>query len=195
MGLVLATLATTLVIVYASRSGGHEETLAVSADAPFSAAPVTPAALNGEYDVSLRVASAEYGATWPSPLLTVGQTIAQRWSIDCRAASCRVRITTGHVVEDPGDATVTTDDDRVFTASATAPASADSAGLPAGCGQVNATDVQRLALTTGDGGSTFAGTYDVHHPVTHVEGPVGDGQGTCDSFNLAFTITATRRSS
>src|SRR4051812_47085341 len=108
-------LATTLVVVYVDRSGRHTETASADTPAPtpVSTAP-TAASIDGTYDVKVKVVSADYGSTWPSPQLVAGQEVPQRWTIDCRATTCKVTITTGHIAEDPDGATVATTDDRTF---------------------------------------------------------------------------------
>ena len=166
----------------------------MSAPAPSTLPTVTtpPAVLNGFYDVTVTVVSAEYGATWPGAQLAAAQQVTQVWSFSCRRDTCVVRITGGHIVEDPDTAGVSTTDGRTFTVSLTTPASPDTESLPAGCGAVNATDVQRLTLAAVADGATFTGRYELHHPTIHVEGPVADGVGSCDSFNAVLDLTATR---
>lgn len=194
MSLVVAGLATTLVVVFVDRSGHHTTLVDTSTPAATTpAATVPPAALDGEHDVTVTVVSAEYGTTWPGPRLVAGQTLGQRWTIDCREDTCRVDVGSGHVTEDPDGASVSTTDGRVFSVAGATAASPDSAGAPAGCGAVNATDVQRLTLTMAAGSSTFSGRYELHHPVVHVEGPVGDATGVCDSFNVVLDLAGARR--
>ena len=192
MGLVIAGLLTALVVVFIDRST-HEEKV-VSAPAPATVPTVTtpPAVLNGFYDVTITVVSAEYGATWPGVKLVAAEHVTQVWSFSCRRDTCVVRITSGHIVEDPDTAGASTTDGRTFTVSRTTPASPDTPSLPAGCGAVNATDQQRLDLVAEPTGDTFTGRYEIHHPTIHVEGPVGDGVGSCDSFNAVLDLTATR---
>jgi hypothetical protein len=164
-----------------------------SAPATVATAPAatTPAAaeLAGTYDVILTVTSAEYGATWPasSPQLTPGQKVPQRWSIECSGSTCAIDVTSGHIPEDPDGAVVSAVGTNTFQASGTAPARADAADQPAGCGTVNAIDHQQLTLTATN--DLLSGSYVVHHPVIHVEGPVGAIIGSCDSFNVALTLT------
>lgn len=189
MSLVIAGLVTTLVLVYLNRNGGDDTVASVSAPAP---ATIPPAALSGTYDVTVTVGSAEYGATWPSPQLTAGQQLSQRWSITCRRDSCIVRITSGHIVEDPDGAGVSTSDGRSFSVSGSNPTSPDTPTQPPGCGAITATDVQRLTLTAASTGATFTGRYELHHPTIHVEGVVGSGTGSCDSFNVVLDFSARR---
>ena len=193
MGVVIAGLATTLVLVFLNRRDHHEIVVGVSTPSPTTSGTPPPAALNATYDVSVAVVSAEYGATWPSPQLTPGQQVTQAWTITCRRDTCIARITAGHIVEDPDGASVSTTDRRNFSVSSSTPASADTPTQPAGCGAVTATDVQRLTLTAVSGGATLTGRYELHHPTIHVEGPVGDAAGSCDSFNVVLDFAGTRR--
>lgn len=192
-GLLAGGLATTLVVVYVDRSTHHTETTPASATTPVTqAAHAEVAALDGQFDVDVTVVAAEYGATWPSTPLTAGQHLAQRWTFDCRKATCKVSISTGHVAEDPDGATLSTTDDRNYSVSASTPASPDDPALPPGCGAVNATDVQRLTLAAIASGDNFTGHYSLHHPTIHVEGPVGDRTGSCDSLNVELELSARR---
>jgi hypothetical protein len=193
MGVVIAGLLTTLVFVFVDRSSTKKSVVSAPAPAPTATTAITPpAVLNGSYDVTITVVSAEYGATWPGGQVVSGQQVQQVWSFACGRDTCVIRITSGHIVEDPDTASVATTDGRTFTVSRTTAASPDSASLPAGCGAVDATDVQQLALDAPGTGETFTGRYELHHPAIHVEGPVGDGVGSCDSFNVVLDLTARR---
>jgi hypothetical protein len=118
--------------------------------------------------------------------------VTQRWGITCRRDSCQVKVTTGHIVEDPDGASVSSTDNQSFSVSTSTPASADTPTQPAGCGAITATDVQRLTLTAVGLGSTFTGRYELHHPTIHVEGPVGFAFGSCDTYNVVLDITGRR---
>jgi hypothetical protein len=193
MGVVIAGLGTTLVFVFLHQRN-EDDSVDASVSPPISTTTVVtpPAAINGIYDVVVTVTSAEYGASWPGTQLVAGQQLTQTWSMDCRHDTCELSITSGHVVEDPDAASVSTTDNRTFSVSGSTPAAADTASSPPGCGSVDATDLQRLTLTAAPGGATFGGVYELHHPTIHVEGPVGAALGTCDSFNVVLDITATR---
>ena len=188
-GLVIGALATTLVVVYLDRRGGHQ---AVAPPPVVTATSGVPTALQGTFDVVLTTTAVEYGATWisASPRLTVGQTVSQQWAIDCRGLTCVINVPAGHVPEDPDGATVASTDGTTFAVSGTNAATADAPGLPTGCGTVNSTDRQVITLTVA--GTTFAGRYSVHHPTLHVDGAVAVGTASCDSFNVVFDITARR---
>lgn len=191
---LIGGLLTTLVFVFVDRQGRHHESVTASATTvPVTSAP--SAALQGSYDITIRVLSADYGATWPAtnPRLTPGQILSQTWSIDCRGSACAISITSGHVAEDPSGATVASTDNAVFEVSGSTPASPDSPSLPPGCGAVNATDAQRLRIRVTGGGANFTGQYEVHHPTIHVEGPTTNGTGSCDSFNVTLSITGVRQ--
>ena len=192
MSVVIAGLATALVLVFINRNGQDEKNVSVSTPLPATTVTGPPAVLDGTYDVIVTVTSAEYGATWPSPQLTAGQQLPQRWSIACRRDTCVVRITSGHIVEDLDGASVSTNDGRTFSVSGSTPASPDTPTQPPGCGAITATDLQRLTLTAATSGATFAGRYELHHPTIHVEGPVGTGTGSCDSFNVVLDVIASR---
>jgi hypothetical protein len=193
-GLLIGGLTTTLVVAYADRRHrGHSAAPIPVATATTSVGP--PTALQGNFDVTLTAAAVEYGATWSaaSPRLTPGQTVQQRWSIDCRTSTCVINVTAGHIAEDPDGATVATTNGRTFVVSGTRPATSDDPALPAGCGAVNAIDGQQLTLTAVASGVSFSGRYALHHPTIHVEGPVAIGTASCDSFNAVFDIAGRRR--
>jgi hypothetical protein len=192
MSVVVGGLATALVVVYIDRNGRDNRVVTVSAPVSTTVGTTPVAALNGTYDVIITAASAEYGATWPGPQLTPSVPITQQWLITCLRDTCAVKVTTGHVAEDPDGANLSTADNKTFSVSATTSASPDSPSLPPGCGAVNATDLQQLTLHATDAGARFAGTYDIHHPTIHVEGPITDGIGSCDSFSASLTITGVR---
>jgi hypothetical protein len=168
-----------------------DSTPATVATVPPASPPSTsaPSELSGTYDVTLTVSSAEYGATWPASAaqLVPGQKVPQRWSIECSGPTCAIDVISGHIPEDPDGAVVSALDENSFQASGTAPARADGPGQPAGCGAVNAIDRQQLTLTATN--DLLSGSYVVHHPVIHVEGPVGATTGSCDSFNVVLTLT------
>ena len=190
--LVIGGLVTTLVVVYIDRRSSGESV----ATPPLPSSTTTtgpPSALQGDFDVAMTVASVEYGATWSAatPRLTPGQVVDEQWAVNCNAAGCVVTVTRGHIAEDPDRAAMSSADGRTFSVSGSAPATPDSASLPPGCGAVNAIDIQRLVLTAA--GPTFVGQYTVHHPTTHVEGPVAGGTASCDSFNVVFDISGRRR--
>ena len=155
-----------------------------------------PAALDGTYDVTVSVASAQYGATWPSQRLTPGQQLVHR-SGPSRAGSIRA-IDPGHVRPASWKirtrATVSTGDvvQGFIGVVARLPSSPDTPTQPPGCGAITATDVQRLTLTAVNNGATFTGPYELHHPTIHVAGPVGGRSGSCDSFNVVLDLTARR---
>lgn len=191
--LVGGLLVTLVIVVADRRSGGH--TSAATAPPTPAATSAPRAALQGVYDVTLTVGSVEYGATWPAanPRLTPGQTVTQRWSIECGSTACSISIITGHIAEDPDRSTVSTENGALFSVAGTQPASPDGPGVPTGCGLVNAIDLQQMALTTTSEGASFSGRYTVHHATVHVEGPVASGIGSCDSFNAVLDIAGTRR--
>ena len=189
-GLVIGVLVTTLVVVFVDRRGRHQAALPPPV---VTATTGVPTVLQGSFDVTLTTTSVEYGSTWngASARLTPGQTVQQRWSIDCRGLTCVINVVNGHVPEDPDGATVASTDGRAFAVSATSGAKPDGPGLPAGCGTVDATDRQVLTLLASD--ATFTGRYSVHHPTIHIDGPVVIGTASCDSFNVVFDITGRRR--
>jgi hypothetical protein len=76
--------------------------------------------------------------------------------------------------------------------SGTTAARPDAPTQPPGCGAISATDVQRVALTAVSDGATFTGRYELHHPMIHVEGAIGSGTGSCDSFNVVLDLSAQR---
>ena len=193
MGVVIAGLVTTLVLVFISRNGQDEKVVSASVPPPpTTTVTIPPASLDGTYDVTVTVGSAAYGATWPSPHLRAGQLVNQQWAITCRRDSCIVGITAGHIVEDPDGASVSTTDGRTFSVSTSTPASPDTPTQPPGCGAITATDAQQLTLTAVSGGATFTGRYELHHPTIHIEGPVGGGVGSCDSFNVVLDLVGRR---
>jgi hypothetical protein len=194
MSATIAALAATLVVVFINRN--NHDTTVENVVAPLASTstvpPVAPAVLDGTFDVTATVVSAEYGATWPHPQLVAGQQLTQSWSVTCRLDTCVARVVSGHVPEDPDGASVSTTDGHTFAVSSTTPASADPPNSPPGCGTVDATDTQQLTLTAVGSGSTFTGQYVVHHPTIHVEGPVLGGSGSCDSFNAVLQFSGTR---
>jgi hypothetical protein len=193
-GLLIGGLLTTLVVVYVDRRNrGHSAAPLPPVTATTSVGPA--AALQGNFDVTLKAVAVEYGATWSAatPRLTVGQAVQQSWSIDCRGSTCVINISAGHIAEDPDGATVASTDGRTFSVSGTRAASSDDPALPPGCGAVNAIDGQQLTLTAVATGASFSGRYAVHHPTIHVEGPVAIGTASCDSFNSVIDITGRRR--
>jgi len=190
-GLVVGALGTTLVVVYVDRSQHHVETVKAATSTPTGAVHAEVASLDGTYDVDVTVVNAVYGSTWPNPQLTAGQHLPQRWTVDCKLATCKVTIASGHVAEDPDGATLSTTDDKNYTVSASTPASPDVDSLPPGCGNVNATDVQRLTLDLASA-TNFSGHYSLHHPTIHVDGQVGDRTGACDSFNVELDVSGHR---
>jgi hypothetical protein len=186
IGLVLAAL-----VVVVVRRVRDDEPATTAATAP-TASIVADADLAGTYVVTLRIASVEYGATWPasSPRLAAGQTVPQEWTVDCRGTVCTIAVSGNHIPEDPNGAVVAATGEHTYQASGTVPARADAADQPAGCGTVNAIDRQQLTLTAAN--DLVSGSYLVHHPTVHVEGPVGDLVGSCDSFNVVLTLTGRR---
>ena len=188
VGAVIGLVVAVLVVLGVRRlrdDGPRKAAVTTAPSVPAVAAPD----LTGTYDVTLRIASVEYGATWPaaSTRLSPGQTIAQRWDVECRGTVCTIAVSGNHIPEDPNGATVAATDDKTFEASGTAPARADAPDQPAGCGTVNAIDRQQLTLTSAN--DLLSGSYRVHHPTVHVEGPVGTVIGSCDSFNVVLTLT------
>ncbi|MEY2405334.1 MAG: hypothetical protein QOG39_250 [Acidimicrobiaceae bacterium] len=192
LGLAIGAVITVLVVVVTRRvtDDSSSPTSAVAAGPTASTLPAPR--LAGSYEVTLDVVAIDYGATWPasSPRLSAGQRLVQRWSVECRGTSCAISVTGNHIAEDMNGATVTSTDAKTFQVSGTSPGRADASGQPAGCGTVNAIDRQQLTLVQTD--DVLSGTYLVHHPTIHIEGPVGDLLGSCDSFNLAFNLTGRR---
>ena len=101
MSVVVGGLATALVVVYIDRNGKDNKVVTVSTPVATTTGTTPVAALNGTYDVIVTVVSAEYGATWPGPQLTPSAPVTQQWSITCRANSCAVKVTSGHVSRRP----------------------------------------------------------------------------------------------
>jgi hypothetical protein len=188
VGVVLATV----VVLIIQRVRDDEP--AARSVAGSSAPIVTVPELAGTYEVTMRIASVDYGSTWPasSPRLSRGQTVRQEWTIECDGSACTITVTRGHIPEDADGAIVTATGEHTYEASSTVPARADGPGQPAGCGTVNAIDRQKLTLTATN--DLLSGSYQVHHPTVHVEGPVGAVVGTCDSFNVVLTLTGHRAS-
>ena len=191
-GVVIGLLLASLVVIVVRRVRDDDAPATIVATAP-SASIVPDAELAGTYVVTLRIASVEYGATWPatSARLTAGQTIPQEWTVECRGSACTIAVSGNHIPEDPNGAVVAATSEHTFQASGTVPARADASDQPAGCGTVNAIDRQQLTLTAAN--DLVSGSYLVHHPTVHVEGPVGDLIGSCDSFNVVLTLTGRRR--
>jgi hypothetical protein len=188
VGVGIGLLVAALVVLVVRRLRDDAPSKAAVATAP-SAPAVAAADLTGTYDVTLKIASVEYGSTWPaaSARLSPGQTVAQRWDVECRGSVCTIAVSGNHIPEDPNGAVVAATDDSTFEASGSVPARADAPDQPAGCGTVNAIDRQQLTLTTAN--DLLSGSYRVHHPTVHVEGPVGTVTGSCDSFNVVLTLT------
>ena len=191
LGSVVTVLAV-LVLRSCSTTTTHATASTASAAAPASASPVAADALAGTYDVTVHVNAVTYGSTWSTtPVLTAGQDVTQVWTIRCEGNACAVHIDTGHVVEDPSEAVVRRVSDGHWSVEGTTPAASDQSGQPPGCGTVQATDAQRLAL--GLSGASLQGQYVVHRPTLHAEGAVEGGVASCDSFDVDLTITGTRR--
>lgn len=191
-GLLAGGLATTLVVVYIDRSGHHVTTVEAGSTHTTVATGPTVAALDGTYNVTITVVNADYGVTWPGPQLTDGQQLTQRWTIVCKATSCKLTVANGHVAEDPDGASMQSTNNTNFVVSSTAPATTDDPALPAGCGGINQIDVQKLTLDAQASGQKFTGHYSLHHPLIHVEGTVGDQTGSCDTFNVELDVAGTR---
>src|SRR4051794_40464368 len=178
-GFVLGSVVTVLAVIVlrsCSTTTTHSAAATAGAAAPTSTPAVARAdVLAGTYDVTVHVNSVQYGSTWSTtPVLAAGQDVTQVWTVRCEGDACAIHIDSGHVVEDAAEAVVRRVSDSQWSVQGTTPPASDQAGQPPGCGTVQATDVQRLAL--GLSGASLHGQYVVHRPTLHAEGAGGGGR-------------------